>query len=47
MSGGSGNDRIKARDGRKDRIDCGSGNDRVTADKKDKVAKNCEHVTRK
>jgi hypothetical protein len=46
MSGGPGNDRIKARDGRRDRITCGAGNDTVTADRSDSVARNCEHVSR-
>src|SRR2546430_1689315 len=46
LSGGPGNDRINARDGHTDRINCGRGNDRVKADGKDKVARNCEHVSR-
>ena len=29
-----------------DRINCGKGEDTVKADDKDKVASNCEHVTR-
>ena len=32
MSGGADDDRISARDGARDRIDCGSGRDTVTAD---------------
>ena len=47
LIGGPGNDTIKARDGHADRINCGRGNDRVKADRKDKVAKNCEHVSRR
>ena len=45
MIAGRGNDRIFARDGRKDRISCGSGRDRVSADKID-VLTGCERVTR-
>ena len=47
ITGGSGNDSISARDSAGDRIDCGSGRDRVTADRLDRVASNCEHVTRR
>ncbi len=47
ISGGSGNDRISARDGTRDRIDCGLGRDSVTADRKDRVARNCERVRRR
>ena len=46
--GGGGNDRINSADGGKDkRIDCGGGKDKVTADKGEKVAKNCEKVKRR
>jgi Tol biopolymer transport system component len=44
--GGPGNDTIRAADGVKDTIDCGTGRDVVYADKHDKVAKNCEVVHR-
>ena len=44
---GSGDDRIGARDGRADEIDCGTGEDRVTADRRDEVAPNCETVERR
>jgi hypothetical protein len=27
-------------------VNCGAGNDTVKADRKDKVARNCEHVKR-
>ena len=48
LKGGPGNDRIFVRDGEKDTVDCGKGSDdRVVADKKDKVKKNCETVSRK
>jgi Ca2+-binding RTX toxin-like protein len=44
--GGDGNDTIYARDGQKDFISCGSGHDRVIADQIDRVAGNCESVSR-
>jgi hypothetical protein len=47
LRGGAGADRISARGGGRDRIDCGSGRDRVTADRTDKVARNCEVVRRR
>ncbi|MCW2972135.1 MAG: Ig-like domain repeat protein [Thermoleophilia bacterium] len=47
LVGGTGNDVIAARDGSKDTIACGAGVDKVTADKRDKVANDCEKVTRK
>jgi Ca2+-binding RTX toxin-like protein len=37
IRGGAGRDRISARDGRRDRVDCGSGRDRARIDKKDRV----------
>ena len=46
ISGSSGSDRISARDGKRDRINCGSGRDRVVADRIDRVARNCERVKR-
>ncbi len=46
FSGGAGADRISARDGRRERITCGSGRDLVTADRNDRVARDCERVTR-
>jgi Ca2+-binding RTX toxin-like protein len=39
--GGNGDDRIEARDGKRDRIDCGRGFDTVEADRKDSVRR-CE-----
>ncbi|MEX2464726.1 MAG: hypothetical protein WD428_02505 [Gaiellaceae bacterium] len=42
----AGSDRINARGGGSDRISCGAGRDSVTADASDKVARNCESVTR-
>ncbi len=47
MLGGGGPDVIKARDGQRDVITCGSGQDIVLADKADRVAKNCEKVRRR
>jgi hypothetical protein len=41
-----GKDVIRAANGGRDRINCGSGFDRVTADASDSVASNCEKVTR-
>jgi hypothetical protein len=48
FSGGSGNDRILARDGVRDVVNCGSGRrDSVSADRRDRVARNCERVRRR
>lgn len=53
LSGGAGNDRIDSRDAsRRDRrvadtVLCGTGDDVVIADEADKVAADCEHVTRR
>ena len=46
ISGGSGSDRISARDGRRDRISCGTGRDTVSADRDDRVGRDCERVVR-
>ena len=46
LRGGPGRDRIRARDGVRDRINCGAGDDTVRADRADVVASNCEHVSR-
>ena len=46
LSGNAGNDRIRARDRQRDQISCGSGRDTVTADRSDRVARNCERVRR-
>jgi hypothetical protein len=46
LEGGTGDDRIYARDGRKDRIDCGFGSDTVvTRDRGDRLT-SCEHEGR-
>jgi hypothetical protein len=42
----AGNDRIDVRGGGKDRVNCGGGADSVKADKRDKLAKNCEQRSR-
>ena len=47
LAGGSGRDFINSRDGRRDRVNCGSGRDRVIADRRDRVARNCERVVRR
>ena len=39
---GPGDDKVSARDGRRDVIRCGSGRDSVMADKRDRIAKDCE-----
>jgi hypothetical protein len=45
-TGGSGNDSINARNGKKETVNCGAGNkDFATVDKADKV-KGCEKVKR-
>ncbi len=53
FSGGSGNDVIDARDtslaGRRvrDTVSCGPGRDRVLADRRDRVLRDCERITRR
>jgi len=47
LRGGAGRDTISARGGGRDTIDCGSGRDTVTADRTDRVARNCEVVRRR
>jgi RTX calcium-binding nonapeptide repeat (4 copies) len=42
----AGADRVDVRGGGKDRVNCGGGDDSVKADKRDKLAKNCEHRSR-
>jgi hypothetical protein len=46
ISGGAGADTVFARDGFTDTIRCGSGRDTVTADRRDRVARDCERVRR-
>jgi Tol biopolymer transport system component len=45
FSGGSGRDRIRSRDGRSERVNCGSGRDTVIADRSDRL-RGCEVVSR-
>ena len=48
ISGGKDDDVIYARDGQRDSISCGTGNpDRVIADRADRVAGDCERVSRR
>jgi uncharacterized repeat protein (TIGR01451 family) len=47
IDGGAGNDTISARDKTVDTIRCGRGRDKVTADRKDKIARDCEVVRRR
>lgn len=47
MIGKGGRDVFKARDGKRDKIDCGPGKDKVFADRKDKVKRNCQKVKRR
>jgi hypothetical protein len=42
----AGADRVDVRGGGKDRVNCGGGDDSVKADKRDKLAKNCEQRSR-
>ena len=44
LFGAASDDRIVARDGRPDRISCGTGRDQVLADRVDRVAQDCEAV---
>jgi hypothetical protein len=47
VDGGTGNDRVLARGGGRDRIRCGRGRDTVVADRRDRVARDCESVSRR
>lgn len=46
LQGGAGNDLLNARDGVRERIDCGPGSDRAVVDRRDRVTA-CERVERK
>jgi hypothetical protein len=46
LTGGAGSDRIAANDGFADRVICNSARDVVTADRQDRVAADCETVSR-
>ena len=43
---GAGDDVIYAADGQRDIIICGPGKDKVKADRKDRVARDCERLVR-
>lgn len=45
LAGGAGNDAVNARDGKRDRVDCGKGRDRARVDRVDNV-RQCERVRR-
>ena len=45
-SGGDGDDTISVRDGTPDSVTCGRGRDFVTADRRDRVSRDCERVLR-
>jgi Ca2+-binding RTX toxin-like protein len=47
VQGGPGSDTILARGGSRDTVRCGSGRDRVSADRADKIARDCERVSRR
>jgi len=44
LNAGGGDDLVKVRAGRSDRVDCGGGNDTVRAGRNDKINDNCEKV---
>ena len=46
ITGRGGNDRIRSRDGVRDTVRCGAGRDSVSADRADRVASDCERVSR-
>lgn len=47
LDGGPGGDVILARDATRDKIRCGPGRDTVAADRRDRVARDCERVRRR
>jgi Ca2+-binding RTX toxin-like protein len=47
LSGGAGNDVLQAADRQPDVVGCGPGKDRVSADRVDRVARDCEIVRRR
>lgn len=46
IEGGSGPDLLRARDGRRDQLRCGSAADRALTDRRDRAAADCERVRR-
>ena len=47
VSGGKGNDTLDTRDGVRDTMLCGPGRDTVRADRRDRVGRDCERVSRR
>lgn len=47
IEGGPGNDVVVARDGTRDRVNCGPGSDRAVVDRRDAVDRTCERVLRR
>ena len=47
IDAGQGDDVIRVRDGAVDRVHCSSGRDVVVADRKDKIERDCERVSRR
>lgn len=47
LLGGWGNDTFSTRDGTRDFVSCGPGRDTVTADRRDRVARDCERIRRR
>lgn len=47
LRGDAGNDLVLARDGFVDRVSCGKGRDSVVADRRDRVSRDCERVSRR
>jgi Ca2+-binding RTX toxin-like protein len=47
LFGDSGDDTLRAADGERDTVVCGKGKDRATVDRKDRVASDCEKVSRR
>ena len=47
LHGDRGNDTIRVRGGGRDVVTCGKGKDKVSADRTDKISKDCEKVSRK
>jgi len=45
--GEGGNDKLRARDGKRDVVDCGKGRDVAIVDRKDVVKRSCEKVRRR
>jgi Ca2+-binding RTX toxin-like protein len=47
IDAGRGDDLVRVRDGETDRVHCSSGRDRVIADRRDRVQRDCERVSRR